>query len=86
MINLTDLELEITRYEIEGNSPDDIRRLLSAENSLEEILARLDSLFEGENGETVTKLLRTYRQHATNRVLTACGRIDRLKESIVCEE
>ena len=86
LIRLTDLELEITRYEIEGNSPDDINRLLSAENSLEEILARLDSLFEGENEETVTRLLRRHRQHATNRVLTACGRIDRLLEPIVYEE
>jgi hypothetical protein len=86
LIKCTDLELDITRFEIEGNSPDDINRLLAVENSLEEILARLDSLFEGQDEENVTILLRRHRQHATNRVLAACGRIDRLLESIVYEE
>lgn len=86
LIKCTDLELDITRFEIEGKSPDDIHRLLAVENSLEEILARLDSLLEGEDEENVTILIRRHRQHATNRVLAACGRIDRLLESIVYEE
>lgn len=83
--SLFDFEFEISQFESERGSPDDIRHLLDLRQSLETMLADLDALFEGEDEENVTRPLRAQRRHMTHRVLAALDRIDQLLESVVYE-
>lgn len=82
---LFDFEYEVCQFEYERGSPDDIRLLLDLRHSLEAMLAELDTLFEGEREENVTRPLRSHRRHMTHRVLAGLDRTDQLLESVVYE-
>jgi hypothetical protein len=84
---LFDFEFDISRFECERGSPDDIRRLLTLEKSLEDMLNKeLDPLFESEDERNVTDPLRKQKKDMTLRVVAALTRVDVLKRSVDGEE